>query len=657
MCGIAGLWHFDGMNISPPVLQAMTDALSHRGPDGHGIYVEGTIGLGHRRLAILDLSPTGHQPMSYADGRYWITYNGEVYNFLELRQELEGLGHSFLGTNDTEVILAAYDQWGPACLNRFNGMWAFAIWDARERTMFLARDRFGIKPLFYLRQPESFAFASEWKAFLALPGLSPRVDWSTFTTALHDPYCQEGISECLVEDVRRLLPGHYMLVRLHEIRISRWWCTHDHLVETPSSLSEQAKQFRELFVDACRLRMRSDVPIGTCLSGGLDSSSIVSALAAISADGACRSERLAQDWQQAFIATFPDTPVDERAYADLVVRHAGVQAHYVTPSPKDFLSHIEDVVFHLEALDSGLMIQLWTIYSHLRQANVVVTLDGHGGDELLGGYSSHVIAALQASGKRGQWPGRYLELLRTYEAMYRPSPGSMRPGQGRMSLVSTTNGWAQMAQRWFGRAGLRWPVAADRAPSVSDFITADARGIDRTPGPQDIWIAGMDELGFVFYRLFHQTMLPTILRNFDRMSMAHGVEIRMPFMDWRLVQYGFSLPPESKIGRSYTKLVLREAMRGMVPEPVLVRRDKLGFTPPLADWFRYDLSDWLLDLMTSRMFLDNPLWDGAALRNMVETGLHDRSLTWNTLSIVWPFVHAALWLKRFDTAPKTEVAT
>ncbi len=233
-----------------------------------------------------------------------------------------------------------------------------------------------------------------------------------------------------------------MVVHPHEIKIHRWWSTQDQLIETPPSLGEQANQFRELFMDACRLRMRSDVPIGTCLSGGLDSSSIVSALAIIGSETSHRSERLAQDWQQAFIATFPGTPVDERAYADMVVRHTGVQAHYVTPSPGDFLSHIEDVVYHLEALDASLVIQLWTIYSRLRQENVVVTLDGHGGDELLGGYGGHVYAALQSSGRVQRWPGPYLELLRIYQAMYRPSTGSIQAAKAALRLVGATNGWA-----------------------------------------------------------------------------------------------------------------------------------------------------------------------------------------------------------------------
>lgn len=637
MCGICGLWQLDGAAVEHRVLERMTRLLAHRGPDGEGLHVDGSLGLGHRRLAILDLTPAGHQPMSYADGRYWITYNGEVYNFLELRHELESLGHRFRSESDTEVILAAYAQWGRDCLLRFNGMWAFAIWDAQERSLFLARDRFGVKPLFYLLERDRFAFASEWKAFLTLTGFQRRVDWSTFVTALLDPYCQEGIEECLLLGVRRLLPGHCMLVTPRATRVYRWWNTLDHLVEPPVGLRKQAERFRELFEDACRLRMRSDVPIGTSLSGGLDSSAIVCMLSEIGSRSEDGRERLAKDWQRAFVVTFPNTPVDERAYADLVVQRSGVKAEYVTPTAQDFLDHIQDVVYHLEGLDAGVMIQLWTLYEAQRRAGVVVTLDGHGGDELLGGYVSHVLHALHDAGRLRRWPGRYLQLLGAYRAMFRNSTGSMQPDRPLSQLVAETNAWVGMA----GRFGLSRRRRAMRT-SPASFLTPEALALARTPEPPYMW-PGNGHLGAALYREFHQTMLPTILRNFDRMSMAHGVEVRMPFMDWRLVTYVFSLPPESKIGQGYTKLVLREAMRGLLPEPVRTRRDKIGFAPPLADWFRSDLRRWLLDVVGHDEIEASDLWNRAAVCNWLEGKLSGNSLSWGDLTGLWPLLHANLW--------------
>jgi asparagine synthase (glutamine-hydrolysing) len=646
MCGIIGLWQTDGAPVNRDTLQAMTGSIAHRGPDGEGLLAAGSIGLGHRRLAILDMSPTGHQPMSYGDGRYWITYNGEVYNFLELRHELEALGHRFQSSSDTEVILAAYAQWGRDCLLRFNGMWAFAIWDAQAQTLFLARDRFGIKPLFYLLERDRFAFASEWKAFLHLPDFARRVDWSTFVTALLDPYCQEGIEACLMVGIRRLLPGHCMVLTPDDVKIYRWWHTLDHLVTPPEGLPAQAARFRELFQDACRLRMRSDVPIGACLSGGLDSSAIVCTLADIGRHGTHGNERLAEDWQRAFIATFPDTPVDERSYADLVIQQTGVQPEYVTPTPADFLAHIDDVVYHLEGLDAGLMIQLWVIYRRLRECGVVVTLDGHGGDELLGGYVSHVKHALYDAGRLRRWPGRYAQLIDTYQAMFRSSPDSMQPDRPLGQLMAETNAWVDIA----GRRLRRRPAEADveaTLPGVAQFLRPEALALARTPEPPYAW-PGHGHLGAALYREFHQTMLPTILRNFDRMAMAHGVEVRMPFMDWRLVTYVFSLPPESKIGQGYTKLVLREAMRGLLPEAVRTRRDKIGFAPPVVQWFQGELSSWLLDLAHSNQIAQHPILSSFALQRGLSAPANRGISTWNDLVVLWPIVHSLLWADRFD---------
>jgi asparagine synthase (glutamine-hydrolysing) len=445
-------------------------------------------------------------------------------------------------------------------------------------------------------------------------------------------------------EVRRLLPGHCMVVTPADVKIYRWWHTLDHLVTPPSSLAQQAAHFRELFEDACRLRMRSDVPIGTCLSGGLDSSAIVCMLADIARREAAGEERRASDWQRAFIATFPNTPVDERAYADLVVAQTGVQPDYVTPTPSDFLSHIDDAVYHLEGLDAGPMIPLWVLYRQLRRRGVVVTLDGHGGDELLGGYVSHVLHALHDAGRPRRHPGRYLQLIDTYRAMFRPSSGAMQPDRPLRQLVVETNAWAKMATRatgWRPRRSEVSPADQDVAP----FASPEALALARTPAPPYVW-PGAGHLEAALYREFHQTMLPTILRNYDRMSMAHGVEVRMPFMDWRLVTYVFSLPPESKIGQGYTKLVLREAMRGLLPEGVRTRRDKIGFAPPMVQWFEGELRPWLYDLVNSQEAAQSPIGVAPYLKQQLERSASPYS--WNSLTTLWPSIQALLWTTVFE---------
>lgn len=322
MSGIVGIWNRNGAAVDQQELDQFTDSLAHRGPDGRGTYIdeEVCLGLGHRRLAILDLTDSGHQPMSYGSGHYWITYNGKIYNFLELRKELEGLGHCFCSESDTEVILTAYAQWGEACQFKFNGMWAFAIWDSQERKLFLSRDRFGVKPLFYLYDGKHFIFASELKAFMALnPPLRPELDLGILAYMTNDATA----IKTFLKDINNFNGGHQLvLCEGRSPEIQRWWRTSDHLVEVPTKFEDQVAHFKDLFLDACRIRMRSDVPIGTSLSGGLDSSSVLCSMASIRpADS--NGQRLAKDWQKAFVLDFTGTSHSEKHRAEEVIRHVG----------------------------------------------------------------------------------------------------------------------------------------------------------------------------------------------------------------------------------------------------------------------------------------------------------------------------------------------
>ncbi|MGH7757130.1 MAG: asparagine synthase (glutamine-hydrolyzing), partial [Vulcanimicrobiaceae bacterium] len=320
VCGIAGIWHLDGRPLASGAIERFTRALAHRGPDGEGIELLGddrTLGLGHRRLAIFDRSAAGRQPMRSADGRYWISFNGEIYNFVELRRELESVGYRFTSRTDTEVILAAYDRFGEDCQRRFNGMWAFAIWDVARRRLFLSRDRFGVKPLYYVVERDRFAFASELKAFLQLDEFEATEDSASLARVLADNFALEGTEDSLLQGVRRLPGGCAMTVSASGPAVRRWWNTLDHRVEVAADFGRQAAEFRELFFDACRLRVRSDVPAATCLSGGLDSSSVVGALSAVDRrDGLRANARSAPDWRATFVADFAGTPLDETAYAD-----------------------------------------------------------------------------------------------------------------------------------------------------------------------------------------------------------------------------------------------------------------------------------------------------------------------------------------------------
>lgn len=565
MCGIAGILNVQ-QQINPVELDRFTDSLTHRGLDGRGTFIDGNLGLGHRRLAILDLSEAGKNPMPYGGEngkRYWITYNGEVYNFLELRYELEQLGHRFKSETDTEVVVAAYAQWGEDCLLRFNGMWAFAIWDAVEKKLFLARDRFGVKPLYYLATGNRLAFASELKAFLELDNFSVALNEEIIPQILQTNQAYEGTTDqTIMKNVLRLHGGHCLTLK-HDgnYTLKKWWETLSHIPQIPSSYTEQVEQFRDLFLDAVKIRLRSDVAVGTCLSGGIDSSAVASGMAWNHRQGKNGLERCAEDWQQAFVATFPGTQLDERAYADDVIYHVGAKPHYWVFDNDEALSHIIDSVWAMEDVYLGIAVPAWCLYREMRRKNVVVSLDGHGGDELLGGYT---------------W---YLD-------------------------------------------------------------------------------CPMNQVNQIFYRDFHTTLLPSILRNFDRCSMAHGIEVRMPLMDWRLVTFAFGLPADCKIGAGYTKRVLRDAMQGIMPENVRRRRSKIGFNSPMIEWYNGGMAEMLRKIVNHRLWLESPFWDGHQLRDYVLEKTNARAWTssdWGVTLHIWSRVNIVLWQLLFVERNLSEI--
>jgi asparagine synthase (glutamine-hydrolysing) len=345
MCGIAGIWNLNGNQLDPEVLKEFTDSIQSRGPDGAGyeLFHNNTFGLGHRRLSILDLSELGHQPMHSADGRYVITYNGEVFNFQEIREELQGKGHQFRSNTDTEVIMAAWAEWGTEAFHKFNGMWAFAIWDKEERTLTLSRDRFGIKPLYYLWMPNKIlAFASETYAFKFLRGFERSISTPNFKMAISGvPLAGSGHS--IYNGIDQLLPGHLAVIKENgEFKQKRWW----HILEQvkpckEKTFEEQKEHFYELFRDACKRRLISDVPIGTALSGGLDSTSVYSTVYDI-----INKEQLSRthsNAQTAFVATFPGLPMDERKYAEEAVKFTGGPVVYLADESKDLVNRCHSV--------------------------------------------------------------------------------------------------------------------------------------------------------------------------------------------------------------------------------------------------------------------------------------------------------------------------
>jgi asparagine synthase (glutamine-hydrolysing) len=662
MCGITGHWAYGGRDLGASGFRAFTDSLSHRGPDGRGMqhFASDRLWLGHRRLAILDLSDRGRQPMSYADGRYWLTFNGEIYNFIELRETLRQLGHGFVSESDSEVILAAYEQWGPECQLRFNGMWAFAIWDAQKKRLFLSRDRFGIKPLYYADIDGCFSFASELKAFRQLAWCGSGLDEQVLARTLRNVVGQECMPDTLLPAVKRLPAGHCMTVEPEGAHIEQWWKTLEHLPKTPDNIDEQAEQFREIFLDACRIRLRSDVAVATSLSGGLDSSSVACAVSELGRRGVV--DHVPEDWQRAFVACFPGTGLDERTYAEEIVAHTGMRPHYSTIGVDAAINGMEKVIYDLEDIWYVPMVGAWSIYREMRRSGMRVSLDGHGADEFLGGYHFFVQAAIEEQFGGAFCLSRYLDLNRVRAGL---AGGTKIGGSGELlghgGIASDLRSFGgRVARQSLEQLGILEPLRTlrdhgrswiHRSTPAEPILPSDAApgGHLNTPAlPQALDNA--TALQKKLFEFFHVNVLPTFLRCIDRASMAHGIEVRMPFMDWRLVTFGFALPDQSKLGQGYTKYILRMAMQGLMPNSVRLRTKKVHFSSPINDWARQGLAPWLLDIAASRSFLEASAWNGKAAGLAIERAVAGKA----SIDPVWPVLNAYVLQQQFKAEKQGE---
>src|SRR5437773_2706353 len=394
MCGIAGIVNLDASGIKKDMLESMTSVLHHRGPDDMGLYFDKNIGLGHRRLSIIDLSPAGHQPMSYAEGRYWITYNGEIYNFQDIRTELEGKGYTFTSRTDTEVILAAYTEWGEKCLQRFNGMWAFAIWDSQQRKLFCSRDRFGIKPFYYFYNGRILLFASEIKALLAAddscrdPNYKMIYDYLAYGRVNHS-------EETFFSQIRQLKAGTSLEYWPDDKRL-RIEPYYDLMNNTGSAEinGDYERRFFDLFEDSVRLRLMCDVPVGSCLSGGLDSSSIVCMVDKLMRENGVKLSG-GDTIQQTFSSRYEDKRHDEGFFINAVVRQTAVKAHFTYPTGDQLVKDLSDLIFYQEEpFCSTSVYAQWKVFELMKQFGIKVALVGQGAEELFGGYEDYISSLL-----------------------------------------------------------------------------------------------------------------------------------------------------------------------------------------------------------------------------------------------------------------------
>ncbi len=559
MCGIAGIIKAENILQLQARLKKMADALAHRGPDGEGFWInhKGNAGFGHRRLSIIDLSAAAAQPMHYLN-RYSIVYNGEIYNYIELRESLRAKSYSFTTQSDTEVILAAYVHYREQCLQHFDGMFAFAIWDEQEQTLFAARDRFGEKPFYYGFRENECCFASERKALWAA-GFEKRVNYPLLLNYLALGHTQTPLDATITyfQHVFSLPPAHYLVYHAAtaEFELSRYW---DADKETQAVMNDQAafEKFRELFFDSVSKRLRSDVPLGTSLSGGLDSSSIVASIKQLQPAG-----RL-----QTFSAVFPGFEKDESAHISLLAEKFGLNSHTITPTADDLIKNFEKLCYHQEEpfISSSIYAQ-YKVFELAAKQGVTVLLDGQGADETLAGYHKYIHWCLQ-------------ELLRKNPAsMMRASRELRKNG------IPFQWGWKNWPAAWFPAQ------AAIRLEKREASRLLNHPGIDRDFKKtwfdrQSLFKPMVMKLNDMLYFDTCQSGLEELLRYADRNSMAHGREVRLPFLNHSLVEFIFSLPSSFKIRHGWTKWLLRKSMEDLLPASISWRRDKTGYEPPQRSW-------------------------------------------------------------------------
>lgn len=566
MCGIIGL--VAAQDNTKEVFLASRDRLRHRGPDDEGYWAseKSNVLLGHRRLSILDLSDSGHQPMVSRCGRYVIVFNGEVYNYLELRDELEEKGHGFTGTSDTEVVLAAYAEWGDACLSRFNGMFAMAVYD-RGRAgvpagLFLARDRAGKKPLYYAHRDNTLAFASELKAIPA--PYRGGLDLNALNFYLALGYVPGSL--CIAEGVNKLPPGHCALYRMDtgELKTWRWWSLPALAPVSPIDVESLTDEAETLLHDAVRIRLRSDVPVGVLLSGGLDSSLVVASAVKASAQTI-----------KTFTMGLPGSNLDETSYAGIVARHFATD-HHILEVPEPSLTVLDEIApFIDEPIADSSLIPAYMV-SKLTAQHVKVALGGDGGDELFGGYGNYT-AALADQARFGWLPDGVFRLGAVIAGLIPPGI----PGRNRISAL---RGGPLQSLVWsnpyFDAAARRRILSPDAVAALGDDLIAPERFI------MDLFLTGRDPVDCMTRTHFGGVLPDDYLVKIDRVSMSVSLEMRCPLLDKRLVEFAFgSLPSEWKVLGTESRRLQRRLGRRMLPPELDIDR-KQGFSIPLDDWLR-----------------------------------------------------------------------
>ncbi|MBE7555391.1 MAG: asparagine synthase (glutamine-hydrolyzing) [Anaerolineales bacterium] len=627
MCGISGVYCFDPKTpVRQSLLQRMTDLIAHRGPDDFGYYVDGNIGLGHRRLSIIDLSAAGHQPMSNEDGTVWITYNGECYNYLDFPADLRSRGHQLKSTSDTETLIHLYEEYGPEFLKKIDGMYAFAIWDARRQRLLLARDRLGIKPLFYYYDHQHLIFASELKALLADPTLPSTLNETALSDFLH--FMSIPDPETIFKGVKKLLPGHYLCVENGRVKEYQYWDIPSFHTNGQSDLQAVCDQFDTLFQKTVTSHLLADVPVGAFLSGGVDSSSIVAV-----------ANRQVTTPMMTFASTFRGlSEFDESPYAREVASLCQTEHHEFNLTP-NLVEALPKIAWHADepfAISSSFALYF---LAQMARQHVKVVLTGDGGDEVFAGYTWRHVHFPEINNRL---PLAFRPLLKevvTIADLWNIKRSSHRAGRLVEKLRQATSSDERYVQSFicyqnYELEGLLLPEAWQSINKAwSQNITQ--RYYDQF---QD-----GDQLARKLYTDIKTTLVSEMLTKVDRMTMAFGLEARVPFLDHHVVEWAFRVPGEYKIRGTEGKYLVKKTMERYLPAELLYR-PKHGFNVPMKVWMRDQLREFIHDTLTEQAIKTRELFQVNAIKRLMQE--HSQG-TQDASNKIFVLLMLELWFQHF----------
>ena len=609
MCGIAGEIRFDGTPSNPAITKAMCDAEFHRGPDDEGYYSHGPVSLGIRRLAIIDLTK-GLYPLQNETGTIRLVFNGEIYGFDTLRLALEDRGHRFRSKTDAETVVHGYEEWGTGCLDKLDGMFAFALWDDHEQLLWIARDHFGIKPLYYHGNKNFITFASEIKPILTRRDIRRRPNERVIRDYIRSARVDDT-PETFFDGIRRLPPGHQLLIRPSgTLRLEKYWAPRISRELNGDLSGEEAETTRRLFLESVKRQLVSDVPVGTCLSGGIDSSSVVSAIRRVHPKGSTSTG----EWIKAFSAVFPGCAIDETKYAEIVCESAQAEYNPVEPKADELWRDLLDLVkCQEEPFSSTSIYAQYRVMKRAKERGVTVLLDGQGSDELLCGYIPLYLHYLLMLRKHGMYHRLLVEGVRSLDLI---GP-----------LIKLRMFGYFMRLLVYGKSLM---LGAKPRNATNRSKTATAK-------------VSEDDLPGVLEMLTSVHGLPALLRYEDKNSMWHSIEARVPFLDRLFFEYVAALPLDRKLRDGWTKYIFRRAMSGILPEQIRLRRSKIGFETPEKRWIENELRGRLQEFFSKPDLQASKYYSLSSVRKLLKTS----RLSVNDTSRIWRVLSLELWYREF----------